>query len=105
MPIMARFSEIAIWHSDAIPTNSLPCVVHGLTLYVAFDTALDVAQAKQLLQQKHETVAKEAQHLEKKLQNDAYKNAKPEQWQEDHDLFGVKEKIAEKLVSFLNLLG
>ncbi len=102
---MARFSEIEIWPKDTIPNNCLPCVVRGFTLYVAFDSALDVSQAKQLLVQKHDAIAKEAQHLEKKLQNDAYKNAKPEQWQEDQEIFVLKEATVQKLSNFLSLLG
>lgn len=102
---MARFSEIEIWYHEGLPNNSLPCVVHGFTVYVAFDTALDATQAKQLLTQKHEAISKEAQHLGKKLQNEAYKNAKPDQWQEDKELSILKEMSAQKLVNFLNLLG
>ncbi len=102
---MARFSEIEIWHQDTLPNNCLPCVVRGFTLYVAFDSALDVSQAKQLLVQKHDAIAKEAQHLEKKLQNDAYKSAKPEQWQEDQEMFVLKEATVQKLSNFLKLLG
>ena len=102
---MARFSEIELWHSDQLPANSLPCVVDGITLYVVFNAALDVDQAKQLLFQKHEAIAKEAQHLEKKLQNVAYKNAKPEQWQEDQGLFELKDQTGKKLAGLLDLLG
>ena len=102
---MARFSEIEFWSKDGLPSNCLPCVVRGFTLYVAFDSALDVSQAKQLLVQKHDAIAKEAQHLEKKLQNDAYKSAKPEQWQEDQEMFILKDATVQKLSNFLSLLG
>lgn len=101
---MARFNEIEIWQNDGIPNNCLPCVIHGFTVYVAFDTALDTLQAKELLTQKHGILSKEVEHLSKKLQNDAYKNAKPEQWQEDKDLSILKEVSAQKLISFLNML-
>ena len=102
---MARFSEIQLCYNEDLPTNCLPCVVHGITIYVAFDTAIDATQAKQLLTQKYETIDKEAQHLEKKLQNNAYKSAKPEQWQEDKDLFELKRQVILKLERFLMLLG
>ena len=101
---MARFSSIESWDSDTPPKNSLPCVVQGATVYVAFDTALDTISAKSILSQKKETLEKEALHLEKKLQNEAYKNAKPEQWQEDSDLCTLKVQEGEKLAGFLDLL-
>ena len=101
---MARFSSIESWDSDTPPKNSLPCVVQGATLYVAFDTALDTISAKNVLSQKKETLEKEAQHLEKKLQNEAYKSAKPEQWQEDSDLLKFKHVESKKLRHFIGLL-
>jgi len=101
---MARFSSIESWDSDTPPKNSLPCVVQGATVYVAFDTALDTISAKSILSQKKETLEKEALHLEKKLQNEAYKNAKPEQWQEDSDLLKFKHVESEKLTHFIGLL-
>jgi len=39
------------------------------------------------------------------LQNDAYKSAKPEQWQEDQEMFVLKEATVQKLSNFLKLLG
>ena len=101
---MARFSSIESLDSDTPPKNSLPCVVQGATLYVAFDTALDTISAKNVLSQKKETLEKEAQHLEKKLQNEAYKSAKPEQWQEDSDLLKFKHVESKKLTHFIGLL-
>ena len=101
---MARFSSIETLNSDTPPKDSLPCVVQGATVYVAFDTALDTISAKSILSQKKEALEKEAQHLEKKLQNEAYKNAKPEQWQEDSDLLKFKHVESEKLSNFLRLL-
>jgi valyl-tRNA synthetase len=101
---MTRLEEITVLPKEQTPANSLPCVVHELTLYVAFDAALDVIQAKQILSQKHEATALEARHLEQKLQNIAYQNAKPEQWQEDQALFTLKSQTAQKLASFLQLL-
>ncbi len=101
---MARFSSVESWNQEQPPAGSLPCVVQGFTLYVGFDTALDVVSAKSILAQKQEALEKEAQHLEKKLQNEAYKNAKPEQWQEDNALFTLKVQEGEKLAGFLKLL-
>jgi hypothetical protein len=71
---------------------------------VAFDTALDTISAKSILSQKNETLAKEVSHLEKKLQNEAYKNAKPDQWQEDNLLLESKTQENQKLVNFMNIL-
>ena len=101
---MARFSEIELWNKEELPINSLPCVVQGITLYVAFDTAIDIDQAKQILIQKRDNIAKEVHHLENKLKNDAYRNAKPEQWQEDQLSIKTKEETNKKLASFLDLL-
>ncbi len=101
---MARFSSIESWNQEQPPAGSLPCVVQGFTLYVSFDTALDVVSAKSILSQKQEALEKEAQHLEKKLQNEAYKNAKPDQWQADSALCTLKAQEGEKLAGFLMLL-
>jgi valyl-tRNA synthetase len=102
---MARFSSIEEWNHEQPPAGSLPCVVQGFTLYMGFDTALDVVSAKSILSQKQESLEKEAQHLEKKLQNEAYKNAKPDQWQEDKDMYSLKVHEGERLAGFLKLLG
>ncbi len=101
---MARFSSIEEWNHEQPPAGSLPCVVQGFTLYMGFDTALDVVSAKSILSQKQESLEKEAQHLEKKLQNEAYKNAKPDQWQEDKDMYSLKVHEGERLAGFLKLL-
>lgn len=101
---MARFSSIEPWNQESPPAGSLPCIVQGFTLYVGFDSALDAASAKSILSQKQGILEKEAQHLEKKLQNEAYKNAKPDQWQEDCDLHFLKVQEGEKLAGFLRLL-
>lgn len=102
---MARFSSIESWNQEQPPVGSLPCIVQEFTLYVSFDSALDVVSAKGILSQKQSILEKEAQHLEKKLQNEAYKNAKPEQWQEDSELHSLKVQEGKKLAGFLELLA
>lgn len=101
---MARFSSIEYHDDQQPPQNSLPCVVADFTLYVAFDTALDKESAKNILSQKQEILGKEVLHLEKKLQNEAYKNAKPDQWHEDHALLNLKNCESEKLTGFVKML-
>lgn len=101
---MARFSGVESWNQEQPPAGCLPCIVQGFTLYVGFDTALDVESAKGILSQKQSALEKEAQHLEKKLQNEAYKNAKPDQWQEDSEHHSLKVQEGEKLAGFLDLL-
>lgn len=98
---MARFSSLGAWNSDCPPDGFyLPCVVGDFTLFVCFDEALDRESAKNILQQKQEVLEKEILHLDKKLQNQAYKNAKPEQWQEDHELLELKKSESQKLSNF-----
>ncbi len=103
---MARLSSIEPWGSNTPPDASyLPCVVEGYTLYVScFDDHLEIEKGKAILCQKQEALEKEILHLEKKLQNDAYKNAKPDQWQEDNTLLEFKNCENKKLTSFIELL-
>ncbi len=101
---MARLSTIEPWVSDTPPQGTLPCIVQGITLYVNFDTALDSTSAKNILAQKQTLLKKEAEHLGKKLQNEAYKNAKPDQWQEDNALHLLKTEESKKLSGFMSIL-
>jgi hypothetical protein len=101
---MARFSTIESWTNETPPVGALPCIVQDITLYVSFDTALDNEAAKNILSQKQTQLEKETDHLEKKLQNEAYKNAKPEQWAEDNALYSLKAEECKKLAGFVKLL-
>lgn len=105
LKFMGRFSAVEEYQHELPPENSLPCVVQEFTLYVAFDAALDKNEARSILLQKQNALEKEIVHLEKKLQNEAYKNAKPDQWQEDKTLSYSKTKEREKLLSFAELLS
>lgn len=103
---MARFSSVELWGDDIPPERTyLPCVVGDFTLYVqCFVNRHEVEKGKAVLSQKQSLLEKERQHLEKKLQNDAYKNAKPDQWREDSALFTLKVQEGEKLARFMKLL-
>lgn len=104
---MARLSSIEPWKSDTPPDATyLPCVVEGYTLYVScFENHQEIEKGLAILQQKQQGLEKEITHLEKKLQNEAYKNAKPDQWLEDKNLMELKAKEREKLTNFIDLLG
>ncbi len=104
---MARLSHIEPWANDTPPEASyLPCVVGSYTLYVkCFEDQHEIQNGISILRQKRDALEKEIMHLDKKLQNEAYKNAKPEQWQEDSEILLLKSKESSKLTNFIDLLG
>lgn len=102
LKFMARLTELKPWQANTAPANSLPCVVGEYTLYLDFGSALDANQAKQILAQKSDALAKEIDHLNKKLANEAYKSAKPEAWAEDNNLLATKAAECEKLNSLIS---
>lgn len=99
---MGRITDIELWQNPNPPANSLPCIVGLYTVYIDFGSALDVNQAKQILDQKQDALAKEIEHLNKKLANEAYKNAKPEQWADDNNLLSMKESECAKLSGLIS---
>jgi len=104
---MARLSHIEPWANDTPPEALyLPCVVGSYTLYVkCFEDQHEIQNGISILRQKRDALEKEIMHLDKKLQNEAYKNAKPEQWQEDSEILLLKSKESSKLTNFIDLLG
>lgn len=101
---MARITDLELWKNSNSPANSLPCVVGDYTVYIDFGSALDINQAKQILEQKRDALTKETEHLSKKLANEAYKNAKPEQWADDNALLNAKQTERAKLASLIDAM-
>jgi valyl-tRNA synthetase len=84
-------------HQDGV----IPVITADMTLNLHLGDVIDMKDAYALLNQKAQTLEKEMEHLAKKLQNDAYKNAKPEQWGEDQKLHAQKHKEHEKIRDLL----
>jgi valyl-tRNA synthetase len=96
MAHLGRFGETVTSPSDK-ENGIIPVVVGHITLNLHLGDVIDMQEALKLLNQKAQNLAKEIDHLAKKLQNEAYKNAKPEQWADDEMLYKQKQQEYEKM--------
>lgn len=100
--ILQNMARINIDNTTVFSNNTIPVAVGDWTIYVDYSEHLSPTEAKQILTQKRDALTKETEHLIKKLANEAYKNAKPDQWADDNALLNAKEAECEKLQ---NLIG
>ncbi|MCX7337744.1 MAG: valine--tRNA ligase [Alphaproteobacteria bacterium] len=92
---LARLGEVQ--QSKVSKAEGVPFVIGDNTFFLKLGGLIDLPAAHAILTNKQATLSKELQHLDKKLQNTAYKQAKPDQWQDDVDLCGVKQQEVSKL--------
>lgn len=62
-----------------------------------YPQGIDASKAKTVFDKKFADLAADLQHLEKKLHNEAYKNAKPDEWAKDQDSYNQKRSEFERL--------
>jgi valyl-tRNA synthetase len=105
----AILSEHWAWISHLTRLESLshegtgvPFVVNGSTFELVLGDNVSLDDVKALLQSKKQVLETEIGHLIKKLQNEAFKTAKPELWQADADLKVSKEQDALKIQNILS---
>jgi valyl-tRNA synthetase len=82
---------------DSPQEGVVPVVVGTITLNLHLGDVINMEEAYALLHQKGQALDKEMDRLSKKLENQAYKNAKPDQWAEDEILYMQKQKEYAKI--------
>lgn len=98
---LARFDQFT-FSADDIHHEGLPIVVQGLTIHLQLNDVLDLTTARDVLQNKLTQLKSDCEKLAKKLQNEAFKIAKPELYAEDTESFTQKQQDASKLESILS---
>jgi len=96
---LARLESID--YVSSAPKGTVPFVIGENTFSLKVDTLIDMDATYKLLSSKKETLLKEASHLQKKLENNAYKQAKPDQWAEDKDLLAGKQQESLRMAFIL----
>jgi valyl-tRNA synthetase len=95
---LARLSDLKM------TGNGVPFVVAGSTFVLEINDAIRLDDVTKMLQDKLAVLSNEVAHLSKKLANEAFKTAKPDVWQTDFDLHGVKSVEVEKIQGILESL-
>ena len=96
---LARLSDLKM------TGNGVPFVVAGSTFILEINDAIRLDDVTKILHDKLAVLSTEVAHLSKKLANEAFKTAKPDVWQTDFDLHGVKSVEVEKIQGILGSLG
>jgi valyl-tRNA synthetase len=100
--ILKSMARIDTDTTAVLSKNAIPVTVGDWTIYIDYSEHLSATEAKQILAQKRDVLTKETDHLIKKLANEAYKNAKPEQWADDNSLLNAKKAECEKLQNLID---
>ena len=85
--------------------NGVPFVVSGSTFILEINDVIRLDEVRKMLQDKSSVLSIEVGHLSKKLENEAFKNAKPDLWQTDFDLHALKSIEVEKIQGILGSLS
>ncbi|NBT85251.1 MAG: valine--tRNA ligase [Alphaproteobacteria bacterium] len=104
LPWITHLARLADVSSDPHPTGSVPFMIGENGFFLKLGDLIDMQATYKLLASKRDTLVKEIEHLQKKLQNEAYKQAKPDQWEEDNEVLAVKKQEAAKIDGFIKVL-
>ncbi|MHA1558230.1 MAG: valine--tRNA ligase [Alphaproteobacteria bacterium] len=89
---LANLKDLSITDEKHI-NSSIPIILKNITFFLIFDEKFDFACAKELLNKNLKSLEEERSYLKRKLDNELYKKAKPDQWEEDNKVY--KQKIKE----------
>ena len=93
----SKLGSLGILKIDPAPLNNIPLTVQGASFFLHSESFQDTNTLKELIQKACGRLEKEVIRLTQKVGNDAYKKAKPEEWQHDVDLKLEKEKSLDTL--------
>ncbi len=82
--------------------GAVPFMIGDNSFFLVLGDLIDMNASYKLLTSKKDMLVKEIQHLEKKLENQAYKQAKPDQWADDHQLLITKGQEVSKMQLLLD---
>jgi valyl-tRNA synthetase len=81
--------------------SGVPFVVGDNSFTLVMEEGFNLDDAKKLLMDKAAVLMKECEHLSKKLQNEAFKLAKPDLFEHDADLLLIKQAEERKIQAVL----
>ena len=99
---LARLESIEVVPEQTQLDQGIPFVIGNNTLFLAIGHLINLKSVYDLLEIKLKTLNQEIDHLQKKLQNTAYQQAKPEAWQADSLLCQTKQQEQTKLAFILS---
>ena len=79
--------------------QGLKIVLNNKEFFLQHPIDIEKDSIKSIISKKIDEISNDINVLNKKINNDAYKNAKPDQWENDLDLFRIKESEIKKLKS------
>ena len=94
---LGRLESLDFNPKDEEKQKSVPFVIGQNTFFLKLGHLINLDAAYKVLEMKREALDKEAEHLQKKLSNTAYQNAKPESWQADKELLETKQHEQDRL--------
>lgn len=98
---LARLESIEIEKDQTERNVCLPFVVGQNTFFLKVGHLINLESAFKVVEKKLETLNTEVQHLQKKLTNEAYKQAKPDAWENDQLLLQTKQHEQDRLKTIL----
>jgi valyl-tRNA synthetase len=98
---LARVSEVIFTEERDTTAGSVHFHVGKDSFSLRVGQFIDIAAAHKLLETRLEKLNQESTHLTTKLKNEAYRNAKPDQYQDDVETLKNKTSEAERLQAIL----
>ncbi len=100
---LARLEQVTLLQDGQDHVKgAVPFMIGENSFFLILGDLIDMEASYKLLTLKKDTLEKEIQHLEKKLENQAYKQAKPDQWEEDNELLTTKKQEVAKMQLILD---
>ena len=98
---LARVSEVIFTEERDTTAGSVHFHVGKDSFSLRVGQFIDIAAAHKLLETRLEKFNQESTHLTTKLKNEAYRNAKPDQYQDDVETLKNKTSESERLQAIL----
>lgn len=92
---LARLSDISKQQGD------IPITCHGDTLFLGLPDDVEISEIITLVQKNKTDLESDIERLNKKINNSAFKENKPDLWQEDVNTHIIKTKELEKISNIL----
>lgn len=100
---LARLERIEENQDENIQKEFIPLVIDKNTFFLRVGHLINLDSAYKILENKLENLTKEIEHLDRKLLNKAYQQAKPEAWLNDQTLWKNKQQEKNRLKNILHL--
>jgi valyl-tRNA synthetase len=102
---LARLASLSRTTSPLSGNQFVSIPIEQSTLFLDLGQGVDVSEVVTILSKKALSLSADCDKLEGKIQNETYKNAKPDLWDEDVENFESKTTELKQLQTILNMIG